>query len=174
MGHSLGAAVALETLKDQPEGVASVTGIAPSGFDDKVNPDFIEGFISAEKRKDVKAVLGLLIADPELISVQMVEGVQRFKRLEGAKEALRAIADKNLPARSAGGELPRGFVDKMQVPFLVIWGERDAILDPAAAKRLPSSVEVMSIANVGHMPHLEAASAVNERLARHFNAADDA
>ena len=158
VGHSLGAAVALQTLKDHPERVASVTGIAPSGFDDKVNPDFIEGFISAEKRKDVKAVLELLIADPELISVQMVEGVQRFKRLEGAREALRAIADKNLPGGRQAASF-RDFVDKMQVPFLVIWGERDAILDPAAAKQLPSSVEVMSIANVGHMPHLEAASA---------------
>ena len=172
VGHSLGAAVALKTLKDHPDRVASVTGIAPTGLDDKVNADFIEGFISAEKRKDVKATLQLLIADPELVSAQMIEGVQRFKRLEGAKEALRAIADKNLPQGRQATSF-RDAVDKMQVPFLVIWGERDAILDPAAAKRLPASVEVMSLANVGHMPHLEAASAVNERLARHFSAADD-
>jgi hypothetical protein len=33
-----------------------------------VNADFIEEFIASQKRKDVKAALQLLLADPELIS----------------------------------------------------------------------------------------------------------
>ena len=172
VGHSLGAAVAFQTLKDRADRVASLAGIAPSGLDDRINADFIEGFISAEKRKDVKAALQVLIADPEQVSTQMIEGVQRFKRLEGVKPALRAIADKNLPSGRQAADF-RGLVDEMRVPFLVIWGEQDAVLDPAAAKRLPNSVEVVLIGKVGHMPHLEAAGAVNERLIRHFGAADE-
>ncbi len=171
VGHSLGAAVAFQTLKDRADRVASLVGVAPSGLDDKVNADFIEGFIAAEKRKDVKAALQLLIASPELVSAQMIEGVQRFKRLEGAKEALRAIADKNLPSGRQAASF-RDLVDEVPIPLLIVWGERDAVLDPAAAKGLPASVEVVLIENVGHMPHLEAASAVNERLTRHFDAAD--
>jgi pyruvate dehydrogenase E2 component (dihydrolipoamide acetyltransferase) len=171
VGHSLGAAVAFQTLKDHPDRVASLVGVAPSGLGDKVNGEFIEGFISAEKRKDVKAALQLLIADPELVSAQMIEGVQRFKRLEGAREALRAIADKNLPSGRQAASF-RDLVEEARVPLLIVWGERDAVLDPAAAKGLPASVEVVLIENVGHMPHLEAASAVNERLVRHFEAAD--
>ncbi len=101
----------------------------------------------------------------------MIEGVQRFKRLEGAKEALRAIADKNLPSGRQAASF-RDLVDEVPIPLLIVWGERDAVLDPAAAKGLPASVEVVLIENVGHMPHLEAASAVNERLTRHFDAAD--
>ena len=46
----------------------------------------------------MKAALQLLFADPGLVSAQMVEGVQRFKRLEGADEALRAIGERNLPS----------------------------------------------------------------------------
>ena len=171
VGHSLGASVAFQTLRDHPERVASIVGIAPGGLDDQVNANFIEGFIGAEKRKEIKSTLQLLVGDPDMVSAQMIEGVQRFKRLEGAKEALRAIADKNLPS----GRQTAGFRDLVQegrVPVTIIWGERDAILSPAAAQGLPPSVEVVRLENVGHMPHLEAASAVNSKLAERFEAAD--
>lgn len=171
VGHSLGAAVAFETLRAQPARVASIVGIAPAGLDDRVNADFVRGFVSAEKRKEVKATLQLLFADPELVSAQMIEGVQRFKRLEGAKEALRAIAERNLPSGRQASDF-RALANEKRVPLLVIWGGRDAILDPAAAKTLPSSVQVVVLEGAGHMPHMEAASAVNEKLAQHFDAVD--
>jgi pyruvate dehydrogenase E2 component (dihydrolipoamide acetyltransferase) len=172
IGHSLGGAVAFETLRERPERVASLVGIAPVGLDDKVNAAFVDGFIAAEKRKDVKAALQLLLADSDLVSVQMIDGVQRFKRLEGAKEALRAIADKNLPS----GRQTAKFLDliaESRVPLMIVWGERDAILDPGAARKLPSSVEIVLLEEVGHMPHMEAANIVNDRLRRHFDAADN-
>ena len=56
--------------------------------------------------------------------------------------------------------------------MLIIWGDRDAILDPAAAQGLPSSVEVIRVQDVGHMPHMEAARTVNRHLAQHFDAVD--
>ena len=141
------------------------------GLGPEVNGQFIEGFISAEKRKDVKSTLQHLFANPDLVSAQMIEGVQRFKRLEGAREALRAIADKNLPSGKQVASF-RDLAGQSKVPILVVWGERDAVLDSAAARGLPASVETLLLADVGHMPHMEAASAVNERLARHFEAAD--
>ena len=170
-GHSLGGAVAFQTLRDRPELVASIVGIAPIGFDERVNAEFVEGFLASQKRKDVKAALQLLLSDPDLVSPQMIEGVLRFKRLEGAKEALRAIADQNL----SGGRQTASFRDLVQeerVPVMVVWGERDAILDPSAAQRLPSFVEVVRLEKVGHMPHLEAARTVNSKLAEFFEAAD--
>lgn len=171
VGHSLGGAVAFQILRDRPERVASVAGIAPVGFDDGVNAEFIEGFIAAQKRKDVKAALQLLLSDPDLVSSQMVEGVLRFKRIEGAKEALRAIADKNLPSGRQTATF-RDLVHENRVPVMIVWGERDAILNPAAAQGLPSSVEVVRVENAGHMPHIEAASTVNSKLSEHFEAAD--
>ncbi len=171
VGHSLGGAVAFQILRDRLGRVASVTGIAPVGFGDKVNADFIEGFIAAQKRKDVKAALQLLLSDPELVSSQMIEGVLRFKRIEGAKEALRAIADRNLPSGRQTASF-RDLVQENRAPVMIVWGGRDAILDPAAAEGLPSSVEVVRLENAGHMPHLEAASVVNSRLAGFFEVAD--
>jgi pyruvate dehydrogenase E2 component (dihydrolipoamide acetyltransferase) len=171
VGHSLGGAVAFQILQDRPERVASVAGIAPIGLDDRVNAEFVEGFIAAQKRKDVKAALGLLLSDPALVSSQMIEGVLRFKRIEGAKEALRAIADRNLPSGQQTASF-RELVGQDRVPVMIVWGERDAILNPVAAQGLPSSVEVVRVENAGHMPHMEAASTVNEAMARHLDAAD--
>ena len=171
VGHSLGGAVAFQILRDRPERVASVVGISPIGFDERVNGDFVEGFIAAQKRKDVKAALQLLLSDPDLVSPQMIEGVLRFKRLEGAKEALRAIADKNLSAGRQTASF-RDLAREERVPVMVVWGERDTILDPSAAEGLPPFVEVVRLENVGHMPHLEAASTVNSKLAEFFEGAD--
>lgn len=171
VGHSLGGAVAFQLLRDRPERVGSVAGVAPIGFDDRVNADFIEGFIAAQKRKDVKAALQLLLSDPDLVSSQMIEGVLRFKRIEGAKEALRAIADKNLPAGRQTASF-RDLVQEDRAPIMIVWGERDAILNPAALEGLPPSVEVVRVENAGHMPHMEAASTVNSKLAELFEAAE--
>ena len=171
VGHSLGGAVAFQILRDRPERVASVAGIAPIGLGERVNADFVEGFIAAQKRKDVKAALQLLLSDPDLVSSQMIEGVLRFKRIEGAKEALRAIADKNLPSGRQTASF-RDLVDQDRVPMMIVWGERDAILNPAAAQGLSSSVELVRVETAGHMPHLEAASAINSKLAEHFDNAD--
>jgi pyruvate dehydrogenase E2 component (dihydrolipoyllysine-residue acetyltransferase) len=171
VGHSLGGAVAFQILSESPGRVASVAGIAPVGFGEKVNGAFIEGFIAAQKRKDVKAALELLLAEPGLVSSQMIEGVLRFKRIEGAREALRAVADKTLPGGRQGASF-RDLVAKAPVPVLIIWGGKDAILDPKGADGLPASVEVVRLDEAGHMPHLEAASAVNSKLAAHFDAAD--
>jgi len=171
VGHSLGAAVALQILRDWPERVASIVGIAPAGLGERINAQFIDGFIAAEKRKDIKATLQLLVGDPELVSAQMIEGVQRYKRLEAAKEALRAIADKNLPSGRQTANF-RDLVAEGRTPILILWGARDAILDPEAARGLPSTVKVVLFDDAGHMPHLEAASKANEAMARHLEAAD--
>jgi len=171
VGHSLGAAAAFQVLRERPERVVSIVGIAPAGLGDRVNAEFIDGFITAEKRKDIKAALQLLVGDPELVTAQMIEGVQRFKRLEGAKEALRSIADKNLPLGRQTASF-RDLVADNRVPVLIVWGGRDAILDSAAARGFPSSVKIALFDNVGHMPHMEAASKTNEAMARHFEASE--
>jgi pyruvate dehydrogenase E2 component (dihydrolipoamide acetyltransferase) len=169
VGHSLGGAVALAILQDHPNRVASVTGLAPVGLGEAVNNAFIRSYITAEKRRDVKAVLQKLFADPELISAAMIEGVQRFKRLEGARAALEQIANTIFP----GGHQAHSFRQLMNTtstPLLVIWGDRDVILDPSGGEGLAASVSAERLANVGHMPHMEAASKVNARLAQHFKA----
>ena len=170
VGHSVGAAVALRLLERHPSRVASISGLAPGGLGDTVNDQYIQGFVAAEKRKDVKAILQMLFADPSLVSAAMIEGIQRFKRLEGTREALETIARNVLPDGRQSRNL-LNVVGASSAPTLVIWGDKDLILDPRQADGLPASVTVVRLPNVGHMPQMEAAGAVNERLIAHFAAA---
>jgi pyruvate dehydrogenase E2 component (dihydrolipoamide acetyltransferase) len=171
VGHSLGAAAAFEALSRHPERVASIAGLAPAGLSDTVNGEFVDAFVAAEKRKDVRAALQKLFADPELVSAAMIEGVQKFKRLEGAQAALKTIAAAALPEGRQARSY-RAVVDKRHAPTLVVWGTKDVILNPEAVHGLPEYVEIVRLDDVGHMPHMEAASRVNEALARHFARAE--
>lgn len=171
VGHSLGAAVCFRLLERQPERIASLAGLAPAGLGPTVNDDYIRAFIAAERRKEVKAALQMLFADPALVSAAMIEGVQRFTRLEGAREALATIARQTLP-EGRQATIFRDLVKQTEVPTLLIWGERDAIIDPAQAEGLAERVALLRLPGVGHMPQMEAAGPVNERLAAHFAAAE--
>ena len=169
VGHSLGGAIALRLWQKYPDRIVSFTGIAPAGLGNTVNHQYVRGFIDAEKRKELKAALQMLFADPSLVSAAMIEGIQRFKRLEGAREALRTIAERNLPDGRQTADF-RSFLQGVDKPALVIWGERDIIL--GHSEELPKSVSVLRLADVGHMPQMEAARAVNECLIAHLAAAD--
>ncbi|WP_162146169.1 acetoin dehydrogenase dihydrolipoyllysine-residue acetyltransferase subunit [Inquilinus limosus] len=171
VGHSLGAAVCFRVLERRPDRVASVAGLAPAGLGSTVNDGYIRSFIAAERRKEVKAALQMLFADPNQVSAAMIEGIQRFTRLEGAREALAAIARQALPDGRQATTF-RTLVAEAAVPLLLIWGERDAIIDPAHAENLPERIAVLRLPGVGHMPQMEAAGPVNERLAAHFAAAE--
>ena len=55
-------------------------------------------------------MLQTLVADPSLISADMVEEVLKFKRLDGSEAALRRIADANF----AGGAQSALFSGKLR------------------------------------------------------------
>ncbi|HQT60967.1 MAG TPA: acetoin dehydrogenase dihydrolipoyllysine-residue acetyltransferase subunit [Acidiphilium sp.] len=169
VGHSLGAAACFEVASQAPERVASLAGVAPAGLGPTVNDAYISGFLAAERRKDVKAALQMLFADPDLVSAAMIEGVQRALRLDGAREALSAIAAATLPGGSQARNY-RAMLGATSIRTLVLWGERDAILPPEQGEGLPDAVRLVRVPAVGHMPHMEAAALVNEQLAAHFAA----
>ncbi len=163
VGHSLGAAVAFATLARSPNRVASVTGLAPAGLGETVNDAYIRGFIDAEKRKDVKSVLQMLVADPEKVSTNMIEGIQRYKRLENVTQALNAIAAQTMPSGRQAASF-RQVVESSSVPIQIVWGVEDRIIPVAHADGLPARIRVERLQGVGHMPHLEAADVVNSAV----------
>ncbi len=171
VGHSLGAAVAFKLLEGHHDRVASIVGVAPAGVGSTVNDAYISGFISAEKRKDVKAALQMLVADPDQVSATMIEGIQRYKRLEGVGKAIQTIAAQTLPNGRQTSSF-RNLLENTNKPVLIVWGEKDAVIDPHQADGLPGKIAVVRLANVGHMPHLEAANTFNERLLQQFDNVD--
>jgi pyruvate dehydrogenase E2 component (dihydrolipoamide acetyltransferase) len=164
IGHSLGGAVALLTALREPTRVASLSLICPAGFGRQINAGFIDGFLKAKQRKQFQSVLEQLFTDPRLVSREMIDGLQRFKRLDGAVTALSAIAAANFPGGSQAISL-RDQISKLNIPILVIWGAEDRIIPASQAEGLPPMVRTHILPGTGHMPHLEKASEVNRLIA---------
>jgi len=158
-GHSLGGAIAISLARAAPQRVASLVLIAPAGLGGPVNDDYLSGFIAAERRKELKSVLQMLFKDPGLVSKDMLEGVARFKRIDGSAEALRAIRDGVFPGGRPADDLVAALAG-FGGPVLAIWGESDRIV-PRPVETVPGNVALETIDNAGHMPQLEAASRVN-------------
>lgn len=171
VGHSLGGVVALSAAASAPDRVSSLSLLAPAGLGPEISTDYIDGFLAADRRRPMKDVLSKLFADPGAMSSEMVENVLKFKRLEGVPEALASIAA-GLVADGRQAVDLREALSAASVPVLVIWGEKDGVIPASQADTLPESVQVERLADVGHMPMMEAAAAVNRLLVSHLNQAD--
>ena len=160
IGHSMGGAVALAYALEHPDRVASITLVAPAGLGEDINPDYIDGFVAAERRRELKGVLELLFADQGLVSRKLVDDVLRYKRLDGVEEALRQIAGAMYPSGRQTAVLT-GDLDRLQAPALVVWGAQDRVLPAAHAQALAGRGRVEVLDGAGHSPHMEAANEVN-------------
>lgn len=167
VGHSLGGAIAVNLAATKlRDSVVSLALVAPSCHGQEINQDFVSGFIEARKRRDLQKVLGLLFADPSLVTPAMAEDVLRFKRLDGAENALRKIAEANFPASGRQVDL-RDRLAGLDIPTLVVWGLEDKIVPPPRDGLCDLAIE--RFPGVGHMPHMEATAAVNRAFVSFFS-----
>jgi pyruvate dehydrogenase E2 component (dihydrolipoamide acetyltransferase) len=164
VGQSLGGAIAMQLSASHPEKAASLTLISTAGLGPDINIPYIEAFIGATGRKDLKPELEKLFADPQQVSRDMINNVLKYKRMDGVEQVLKAIA----ASCFAGGRqstVMREHLAGFKGPIQVIFGERDAIIPARHAEGLPPDIRVHIIAAAGHMPHMEAASEVNRLIA---------
>lgn len=166
VGHSMGGAIAARLALDHPGRVTSVTLIGSAGLGEEINAGYIQGFVGAASRRELKPVVEQLFADPGLVSRQLLDDLLRYKRLDGVGEALAALGE----ALFGGGrqsalpatQLPQG------LPVLVIWGEQDRIIPAAHATRAPAGAAVHVIPGAGHMVQMEQSAQVNALLLAHL------
>ena len=134
--------------------------------------EYIDGFMQAKRRKQLQPVLAMLVADPEMVSREMIEDVLKFKRLDGVEAALNRIIDDTF----AGGRQSLQLTDRLgelTVPVQVDLGPRgpDHPGQPLPkGYRRASPVHVLD--GAGHMVHMEKAAEINELIER-FVAADE-
>ncbi|MDQ3636827.1 MAG: acetoin dehydrogenase dihydrolipoyllysine-residue acetyltransferase subunit [Actinomycetota bacterium] len=164
VGHSMGGAVAGSFALAHPDRVESLILIASAGLGEEINGDYIEGFIAANRRKEMKNMLGLLFADRDLVTRDLVNDVMKFKRMDGVDEALRAVADKVFPD---GKQADVPDLSGVEVPILAIWGREDEIVPHSHAENLPEHARAEVLDDTGHMPQMEAAGKTN-RLVGEF------
>jgi pyruvate dehydrogenase E2 component (dihydrolipoamide acetyltransferase) len=167
VGHSLGGAVALDLALNHAQRVASATLICTSGLGPDINMAYIDGFMQAKRRKQLEPVLEMLVADPEMVSREMIEDVLKFKRLDGVDAALNRIIDGTFAGGRQALELT-GRLGELTVPVQVIWGRQDQIIPVGHAEGLPAKIPVHVLDHAGHMVHMEKAAEVNQLISRHI------
>jgi pyruvate dehydrogenase E2 component (dihydrolipoamide acetyltransferase) len=161
VGHSMGGAAAGAFALAHPERVASLVLIASAGVGEEINEDYIEGFIAANRRKGMKNVLGLLFANPDLVTRRLVNDELRFKRIDGVDEALRAVADEMFPG---GRQADVPDFSGLEVSILAIWGQDDQIVPASHAENLPENARIEVLEDTGHMPQMESAGRTNRLI----------
>jgi pyruvate dehydrogenase E2 component (dihydrolipoamide acetyltransferase) len=165
VGHSLGGLVAASAALRQPGRALSLTLVASAGLGEEINGDYLDGFISAASRRELKPALELLFADSGQVTRQVVDDVLRYKRIDGVDAALRSIAG-HVFGDGRQHVLVADRLAELGVPLLVVWGEQDRIIPAEHARHVPAAAEVHVLAGSGHSPHMEAAGDVNRVLER--------
>lgn len=162
VGHSLGAGVALRLAANHADRVAGLVAISGLGFGGEVSSKFVEQFVSAERRKDVKGAAAMLFADPSLASDEVVDQLLAFKRTDGVQQALEMLAQRSLSA-GAARELAKALAG-LKIPVLALHGANDQVIPPPGT--LPANICGEIIPDAGHMPHMETSSQVNAKIAQ--------
>ena len=160
VGHSMGGLIAGRVAIDRPDRVASLTLVASAGLGEEINGAYLDGFVSASSRRDLKPALAHLFADQGLVNRSMVEDVLKYKRLDGVGAFLEALRDTLFP----GGRQATRIADDLAgiaCPCHVIWGAEDAII-PAAHARAVEGATVID--GAGHMVQMERAAEVNRLI----------
>ena len=165
VGHSMGGAIAMRMAAEQPSKVKSMTLICSAGLGPDIG-SYVDDYVAAQGRKDLKPVLEQLFADKSLVSRQLVDDVLKYKRLDGVETLLKALAEAVFGGRKQHDQ-PGAKLGAKHPPALVIWGKEDQIIPAAHAGKLPGA-KVHVIDNAGHMVFMEKASDVNALIKAHI------
>jgi len=149
VGHSLGGEIAAQMADIASSRINSLTLISSYGGATKVDMGYIDDFLAATRRKDVKAILKRLFVNQALVNNDMIESQLKSRRLEGADQALRMIAE-----MIKAGQMAKAAAPLPAVPTQVIIGRGDNIItvDDAVSAEITN---LSLVEGAGHMPQLE-------------------
>jgi pyruvate dehydrogenase E2 component (dihydrolipoamide acetyltransferase) len=167
VAHSFGAAVAGALVRLRSDLVGAISLLAPVDFGTAPNMNYVEGFLAAQRKRDMRPVLEMLFAAPALAGREMVADALRMLRDDAARAALRHIADNMPRAGSGAAQVPPWAKGR---PLHVIWGAEDRIVPLPDGLNAQLGDRLHVIAACGHIPQIEAADCVTRLLLQHVGA----
>lgn len=171
VGHSMGGMVALEYAATHPDRMASLVLSATSAAFGTSDGDWQKRFVAARlapleagrSMADLAPglVAGMIGEDPDPAGITLAESV-----MAAVPEATYRAAIACLVGFDKRAALPA-----IQVPTLLISGERDAVAPPAMMERMAGrmpSARHLTIDKAGHLLNLEKPAAFNAALAAFY------
>ena len=160
VGHSLGAGIAVCANENIQELVERLILISPIGLNKEINKSYLDNFITADSRRDLKKVLEELYFDPSVITRDMINEVLKIKRIDGSVKALSLIKDEIINESSQKNDFIKK-IEELEISVNIIIGSNDKIIPNIDASQI-KKINYFKLENCGHMAHIEKSSEVNK------------
>ncbi|HEX3914384.1 MAG TPA: alpha/beta hydrolase [Steroidobacteraceae bacterium] len=165
-GNSMGGGAAWELAVRHPDRVGALILVDAAGFaNDKPPGDEPLAFkilryrlgrkllSKIDNRPLIDQGLKTDVYDKAVITPALVDRFAEFQRAPGHREILMGINMGTRPTVSTAQLL-----SNIKVPTLILWGESDPLIEPAAAKKFAAAIpgsKLITYPHVGHLPQLE-------------------
>lgn len=180
LGNSLGGLVSVLVAARRPDLVASLTLVSPAMPVYRVPPAFSRALLLlllpgipslAERRmagiapeQHVRAMVRMCFGDPRRVPRQRIEQAveemrERAEQPWADRALTRSMRGLITSYLRVGGTNAWRMARSLRMPSLVVWGDRDRLVDPALAPRLAGAIPdagLHVLEGVGHVAMLEA------------------
>jgi len=160
----MGGALCLLLAARNPQAIASMTLIAPSGLGQGVNHSFIEQYPLASDSTSLRGLLEMLVCDTKMISELLVDYAFEQLNKKTTREALSIVAR---AIRNSSDELEsaKEKVIQADIPRLVVWGQQDQINPVMVGDEQLFGGQWFHVPQCGHLPHVESRKLVCDTMA---------
>jgi pimeloyl-ACP methyl ester carboxylesterase len=164
-GNSMGGGVAWQLTVRHPQRIEALILVDAAGFPNDKPPGEVplafkilrypigRAFLrNIDNRPLIENGLKTDVYDKSLITPFVVDRWAEFQRAPGHRAIL---MDVNFGAQS---QSTAGLIAAIKVPTLILWGDNDPLIEPAAAQKFAAAIagaKLIIYPNVGHLPQIE-------------------
>jgi len=171
IGHSLGAAAATLAAETAQCEIKSLLLLSPAGLGPEINAAFLEGYCRAHSEDSLAAWMKLLVADPSVLSPALIRATAQSRAQGHVAVTQKKISNCVFPDGTQTASI-LAVLERLSMPVRVVFGTQDKIIPIHHTLALPGSVAVHRLANVGHMPHIEAKDMLVRLINQHIHSGD--